>query len=337
MRNDLGSRLLALSRSFMHSRVFLTAIELGIFRALGSDRLNADELAERVGAEPRALEILANALVSMSLLEKKEDRFGNVPFSLEEIAANDGTNFEAFLHAVHLWEQWSELTNIVRGTRAGHPLPQPELARAGALAMRQYAKASADALAQTIGGPGVHRLLDLGGGAGTFSIALAMSCPQLSAVVFDANPEALAMAREEIAARGLEERVTTRQGTFVEDELGHGFDLVLISSVMCLLGEDENRRLLARVRDALVPGGEVVIRDAILDPSATAPPQFALFSINMLVTTAHGKAYTHQEISTWLTDTGFTRIQRLPLQDARLIIARTLGEFPLERPDGRAN
>jgi SAM-dependent methyltransferase len=319
MHNAMAGRFLALSRGFMHSRVFLTAIELGIFRTIGLDRLSAQDLADRVGAEPRALELVLNALVAMSLLEKTDGCFSNIPFCAEEIANHDGESFEAFRHAAYLWERWSDLTRIV--FQNPRTAPKTNLDRSGALTMRQYAEGSAHALAQTIGGPDVHRLLDIGGGPGTFSIALAKHFAQLHAVVFDANPQALDIAGKEVAASGLGERVKIRRGNFLDEDLGYGYDCVLLSSVICLLGEAENCRLLRRVRDALLPGGKIVIRDAILDPSGTSPPQFAFFSINMLVTTDKGKCYTHPEVCRWLEKAGFARIRRLPLQDARLIMA----------------
>jgi SAM-dependent methyltransferase len=325
MQNTFGSRMLTLSRGFMHSRVFLTAIELGLFRALGTEQLDAPALAERIGADPRALEVLLNALVSMSLLEKREGRFCNAPLALQALEADGGSDFDAFIHAACLWEKWSELTNIVRGQRPKPPALRPGLARASALAMRQYAQGSADTFAQAIDASRSHHLLDIGGGVGTLALALAIRHPQLHALVFDSNAAALEIAKDEIAAKLLGERVATRLGDFMTDDLGSGYDLVLLSSVLCLLSERENRALLARVQEAMVPGGRIVIRDAILDPAGTAPPQFALFSVHMLVATDHGKAYTGEEIIGWLSDAGLTGVHHMPLQDARLVLAEKPG------------
>ncbi len=319
MDDRFTPQLLSLSRGFMHSRAFLTAIELGLFQALGDESLSAEELAARLDADRRATDILCIALAAMNLLEKHGETFRNAAGL--PLGKKGGEADLAFRHAVQVWEQWSQLTQVVKSGRPAvyDASPTPEWNRVSALAMRQYAALTGEALAGILDLSAARTLLDLGGGTGACAMALAQRYPNLRAVIFDDNEAALAAAEEESAARGLEQRVTGMHGDFMEDDLGGPYDIVLLSSIVCLLGEEENRRLLARVHDALNDGGRVVIRDALVNPDRTTPPRAAIFSLHMLLNTAAGRSYSHAEVSDWLQTAGYERLRRYPLDEASVI------------------
>jgi hypothetical protein len=81
-----------------------------------------------------------------------------------------------------------------------------------------------------------------------------------------------------------------------------------------MLSPAENIDLLRRCREALAPGGRVVIQDFILEPDKTAPRFAALFALNMLVGTRGGASYSEPEYAAWLGEAGFHEIRhaRLP-------------------------
>jgi len=127
--------------------------------------------------------------------------------------------------------------------------------------------------------------------------------------VLDLEP-VLPIAAGHIRAAGLERRISLRAGDLRAGSLGEGYDLVLVSAICHMLGEDENRDLLARCARALAPGGRVAIREFILDPDRAGPPTAALFALNMLVGTARGNTYTEAEYRSWLEQAGFQEITR---------------------------
>ena len=61
-QTDYISHLIALARGYMPSRIFLTAMELGVFTQLGTQGRTASEMAKRLKTDERAMEILLNAL-----------------------------------------------------------------------------------------------------------------------------------------------------------------------------------------------------------------------------------------------------------------------------------
>jgi len=156
-------------------------------------------------------------------------------------------------------------------------------------------------------------MLDVGGGSGAYSIAFARANAQLRVDVLDL-PTVLPIAQGHIEEAGLSDRITTRAGDLRKDDLGNGYDLILLSAICHMLGVDANLGLLERCFAALSPGGRVIIQDFILEPDRTSPTWAALFALNMLVGTPDGSAYTGDEYLSWLRQVGFedARHVRLP-------------------------
>ena len=78
-------------RGFQESRAVLTALELDLFTAVG-EGAGAPEVAARLGADPRAAEMLLNALASLRLLVKREGVFHNSPAAARYFTAGSPDN-----------------------------------------------------------------------------------------------------------------------------------------------------------------------------------------------------------------------------------------------------
>jgi len=290
-------------RGFQESRVLLTAVELDILPAC-DDGADAAAVAGATGTDPRATGMLLNALAAMGVLVKEDGRF-----RCTGAARALGRERAGMLHMAHLWNTWSGLTECVRtGSSAGSG-PAGGQVENFIAAMHARARTIAVDAVRVVGHQGVRRLLDVGGGPATFAIAFAEADPDLRAEVLDLGP-VLPIAERHIREAGLEGRVTVREGDLRSDSLGEGHDLILLSAICHMLGEDENRDLLARCARALAPGGRVAIREFILDPDRAGPPGAALFALNMLVGTARGNTYTEAEYRSWMEHAGLGGISR---------------------------
>ncbi len=220
----------------------------------------------------------------------------------------------------NLWGLWSKLTRTIRQGRTEPSLWTEEARKGLALALREQASESAARLAALIDGWTVSTLLDLGGGPGTFSIALAQRFPHLQAVLCDRDDQALQVARSDIRAAGLEDRVRIMAADFLIDEIGSDYDLVLLSNVLCTCSEEQNRLLLSKEKSALNPGGRVLIRDHMLDDTKTSPASAALFSVCMVVGTSAGQVYSRAELKSWLEDSGFEAVHWVPVEPRCVMI-----------------
>jgi (2Fe-2S) ferredoxin/predicted O-methyltransferase YrrM len=315
-------------RGFQESRVVLTAIELDTFTAV-ADGATAAQAAAKMGTDPRASEMLLNALAALGLLSKHNAVFHNTPVSARYFVAGSPDDARAAtMHTANLWHRWSTLTDSVRaGTAPARQEPREpngQWTRSFIAAMHRNARERAPHVVRAVGTTGVRRMLDVGGGSGAYSIAFAQAGAELHAEVFD-RPEVLAIAREHIERVGLSGRVTTRAGDLCRDSLGSGYDLVLVSAICHMLGPDENRDLLRRCHQALAPGGRVVIQDFILEEDKTSPRMAALFSLNMLVGTERGASYNQSEYTRWLAEAGFREVSRIRLPGPSGLI---IGQVP---------
>ena len=300
--------------AWRESRIVLTAIELDLFTAVGKGTTPA-EVAARLQTDPRATDLLLHALAALGLLEKRGASFHNGPVAAQFLCAGSPDDRRrALMHIAALWHRWSALTECVR---KGEPAPrgprdaaEPE---AFIAAMHANSTQRAPALIAALDLLGVRRVLDVGGGSGGYAVALARAVPALRVEVLDLA-DVVPLTARYVAAAGVSDRVTVKAGDLNADDLGAGYDLVLISAICHMNGPAQNADLIRRAAKALAPGGRLVVHDHVLEPDRTAPKAGAIFAINMLVNTAAGGNYTEAEYFEWMSEAGLVDLAhaRLP-------------------------
>lgn len=310
--------IMALSRSFMECRVLLTGAELNIFMHL-SEPTSSNELASKNGWHERPLTVLLDALAAMGLLVKSDGRYrtapGMLPFLLQD---SPQTILPMIRHTATIWKNWSNLTRIVAETggidcaSAGFKDPDDRKAFIGA--MHVVARTHAPKIVKSTNPGSAQRLLDVGGGSGSYTIAFLEASAHMSATLFDL-PDVVEMARERIEESGLLDRVSLVPGDFHTDSLPKGHDLALVSAIIHMNSPDQNVDLFNKVFEALVPGGRIVVRDHVMKPDKTAPKSGALFAINMLVGTPGGGTYSYEEIKSGLVAAGFDNVRLIQEED----------------------
>ncbi len=304
-------------KSFWESRALLTAIELDIFNAVGNGG-TALQIAEKLGTDSRATEMLLNVLVGMEVLKKGGEMFVNTATSSRFFREGSPDNMRmSLMHSVNLWDSWSTLTECVRqGTsvRRAAGVAHDELqTKAFIAAMHRNARERASVVIRAVGLNGVSRMIDLGGGSGAYSIAFAQAKPDLKVTLLDV-PEVLPLTTEYVREAGVAERVTFTPGDLRTDKFGGGYDLALLSAICHMFGVEQNKDLLRRAFEALNDGGRLVIQEFILEPDRSKPLFAALFSLHMLVGTEKGSSYSSDEYTDWLKAVGFRDVKyvRLP-------------------------
>jgi hypothetical protein len=207
-------------RGYRAAQILLTANQLEIFRHLNGSPRRAAEMAELTGSHPEAMRRLLNAAAGLGLLTKQDDLYGNSPLAAACLT-EDGPFFLGNMARLEQtgYERWGRLPEAIR---VGHwPALNREMedrtnwVRNFELAMYDMARISAPAVAEAIDLPPDRplRLLDVGGGHGGYSMALARRYPNLTATVFEL-PAAAEVAREIIQAARMTQRVTVRAGIF---------------------------------------------------------------------------------------------------------------------------
>jgi SAM-dependent methyltransferase/predicted transcriptional regulator len=301
--------IMAAARGFMRSRIILTAAELDLFTIIEDSSTSAEKIARRLSLDRRALERVLDCLVTFGLLRKEEGTYSLTGESAPYSSKHPASVLPMLLHMSHLWPSWSDLTEIVKKgpdprQKPAGPMESMESRRAFIGAMHVVGRTLSEEIAASLELSGCRKMLDIGGGSGTYTIAFLKRNPQLKAVLFDLQ-DVIPMARERLSSEGMLDRVELIAGDFYADDLPTGCDLALLSAIIHQNSRQENRELYRRACLALEPGGMLLIRDHIMNEQRTWPPEGALFAINMLVRTGGGDTYSFHEVAQDLIEAGF--------------------------------
>jgi SAM-dependent methyltransferase len=312
------AELLKLSGNYWNTCTLHAGVKLDLFTKLADVSLSAAELALQLEIPERGLAMLLDALTAMELLDKQEQHYCATPFAgLFLSSASPAYLGHIILHHHHLVESWSRLDEAVREgapvrDRISH---QPTEAERESFLMGMFnlAMLNAPKVAEAVDLTGRRRLLDLGGGPGTYAIHFCQRNPDLEAVVFDL-PTTRPFAEQTLARFGLSERISFAGGDFIAGPLPGGFDVTWLSQVLHGEGPDGCARLLANAVNALESGGLLLVQEFILDDDRAAPLFPALFSLNMLLGTPEGQAYSEPELVELMQRAGLVDIERLELE-----------------------
>ena len=310
--------IMSLASKFRESRIFLTAVEMDVFTLLAKNPMSAQETANRLEATVRGVTILLDAVVSMGLLEKKEEKY-HCPAEVASILSKESPTsiLPIAMMATGGWKRWSDLTDIVRrGNRIrGTPFDFKESEQeAFTGAMHASAFKMAPGIVAAIKPGEARKLLDIGGGSGAYTQAFLEASPGLTATIFDL-PLVINMARRRLATTGLLDRIQFIAGDFCKDELPTGHDLALLSAIIHQNSPEQNIELFRKILRALKPEGRLVIRDHVMSSDHTQPTSGAFFAVNMLVVTAGGRTYSFEEIKSALESAGFIKVNLIQPDD----------------------
>jgi demethylspheroidene O-methyltransferase len=304
-----------------------------VFELLRAGPLGRAEFEIRLGLPADAAERLLAAAVALGLLERRSAmQVGLGPLGAA-LVDNPGVIAMIEHHAM-LYADLRDPVGLLRGERR-----ELELERYWAYArsterrevdperVRGYTALMA-ASQQLIAGEvlaayplGRHqRLLDVGGGAGTFLIAAAAAAPTLELVLFDL-PAVAEIARRAFERAGLAGRARAVGGDFHLDPLPAGADIV--SFVRVLHDHDDERALalLRAARAALPRRGTVLIAEPLAGTAGAETVGDAYFNFYLLAM-GSGRARSLAEIRGLLEAAGFDAPRslptRLPLQTSVL-------------------
>ena len=306
--------LLEISGDYWKTCTLHAGVKLDVFTALGEDRLSARVLADRLNTSSDGLERLLDALSAMQLLRRYADGYENTRASLAYLVYTSPDYIGWMLmHHHHLVDAWRRLDeSVVSGgpVRAPASEASAEWREAFLKGMQTNARLQAPSVVAAIDLKGKKNLLDLGGGPATYAIHFCQAYAGLSALVFDL-PDSRPVAEANIRAAGLSERIGFQAGDFHKDAVSGRFDVVWLSHILHGEGPVDGQKVIDLAVSALEPGGEILIHDFILDDSRDGPEFPALFSLNMLVGTRYGQAYSESEIKAMLSRAGMTSVERL--------------------------
>jgi demethylspheroidene O-methyltransferase len=308
--------LFDLNAGFVYSQILSACVRLGVFDALRDGPLTLPQLALRVGLALEATRLLCDAAVSLRLLSHRRDsRIG-----LGELGAalidNPGVAAMVRHHAI-FYADLADPVALLRRGRGGTALAD-YWAYAGNDAARsldggsvaEYSAlmaASQPMVAEEVLGAyafaGHRCLLDVGGGEGAFLAAVGARHPHLRLMLFDL-PAVAQRAGERLRERGLAERAAVHGGSFHDDPLPRGADIVSLVRVAHDHDDEAVMALLRKIRDALADGGVLLIAEPMSATPGAEPIGDAYFGFYLLAM-GRGRPRRAVELRKMLREAGF--------------------------------
>lgn len=300
---------------YWETKILLTAVKLDLFSAIDGRSRTAKEVADRLGADERALTPVMNALVAMRLLTKEGDSYANTEVAGTYLVKH-GPQYVGHLLVLHdaEWDNWGKLEQTIRTGRS--PVTKhvfetdPDLGVNILSVLHRIGRQSGPEFAKRLALHEARTLLDLGGGAGTNAIAFVTAYPNLTATIFDL-PATLPLTEKTVKEAGLEGRIALKAGDFNQDPLGGPYDLALMSDILHYQDFNANAAVVKKVFAHLAPGGRLVIKDRFLDPAGTGPAWTTAFAVHILVNTERGGCYRTADAMRWMADAGFESVTEL--------------------------
>ncbi|WP_089292128.1 methyltransferase [Actinoplanes regularis] len=306
------------------------AVDLSLAEHLADGPRTAAEIAEAEGADPGATARFLRACASMGLVTYAEGGFAgtelltvlhrDAPMSLRDLAASQSS--------ACMWQTWARIPEAIRSGEAqttqalgmsffdylaAHP---DEGALFGAAMASMSAPVIREAV-EVIDTAGATTVVDVGGAHGSFALAMLAKHPGLEAIVLDL-PHSVPGAQAAAAESGLADRFTAVAGDFFK-EVPPG-DILLLKFILHDWSDDDCVLLLSNCRDALRPGGRIVITEIVIDDHS--PGIAPLMDIAMLAS-AGSRERTLAEFDDLLSRAGLRRSTATPVEPPYVVIEAT--------------
>lgn len=299
--------IMRLASGFMAAKHLFAASDLGIFEALAESPADLAALAARTGLTPRAARISVDAMVALDLVERDGEVYRNGAAAAHYLAGRPGPDLRPFLR---FWDQISYPTWQSLAVALGSGPPQEifdlddakqAITSAG---IEAILAGPSRALPNVVDLASHHRLLDIGGGTGSWAIAAAQQHPHLRATVVDL-PVVATLASERVAGAGLDDRIDVVATDVLIDPLPVDHDVFLIANLVHYWSPETNIELLRSTRAAAPSGALLLLADFWTDPTHTQPLHAALMAGEFAVHLKDGDVYSVEEVKPWLAAAGW--------------------------------
>jgi predicted O-methyltransferase YrrM len=268
-----------IQRAFIVSRLIVAAERLQVFRKLHGKRMSAAAICRALKIHKFYCDTFLNSLVSLGFLRKSGDTYWNTRFG-EKYFIEERSIYWTRQYSKECVQAYEALMVLEQELASGRSpasikgLKTPSYTEAMQKDRRRaedftqmlfhFHQDDARALAECLDLSKRRVLLDVGGGSGVMSIAVAKKNRHLRACVLDIAA-VCKIAAKNIQRAGLSKRIDTQTGD-IRRSLPTGYDVIMFCDIGPL-----SMQLLRNAYKSLPPGGLVVAVDRYLSDDGTQP------------------------------------------------------------------
>jgi len=307
--------------------VVRAAIELDCFTAIAEGATTAAAVAKSRGGTERSMRILldAVAVASPKLLRKRGKGYALTPVSRRYLVRSGPAFIGELMPLYGHRKMWDGFYDLPAAVRAGRSVMEKDAHSEGQEFWEDFARATVKAAQVKAGkmvpllgkNPGPLSILDIACGSGMYGATFARRIPGSNLTLFD-QENVLVQTR----------KIVDVPATFVAGDLFRMpfrgmFDLVIASHVFHHFNPADCLALMGKIREALAPGGRLMIQEFIPDEKRARNEQAVMFAVTMLVWTREGDAYLRSDYEKWLKQSGFRKVTFHPQPDPGDVLVAT--------------
>jgi demethylspheroidene O-methyltransferase len=316
--------LFDLCAGFVYSQILLACVQVKLFDVLADGPLDPRDIAARTGLTVPAVSRLVRAAESLGLVAERSG--GRVGLAMKGAAlrGNPGALVMIEHHAL-LYADLVDPVALLRGEQRNTELsrywPYASAAAASELGSSEVsAYTNLMAQSQTLIADDIisaypfarhKRLLDVGGGDGSFLAALGARVPDLRLQLFDlpaVASRAAARFAEDQPDAAVAHRVEVVGGDFSTDDLPRGADVVSLVRVILDHTDQGAIKILSAIRRVLPDNGVLIIAEPMRGLAGVEPVGDAYFGFYLLAM-GRGEARSPEQLKALLVAAGFDRVK----------------------------
>jgi hypothetical protein len=292
----------------------LAGMQLDVFTPLQDGPKNIEKIASDLGVNSSRLRLLLYSLAAAGLLTEDHGLFSNT-LEGQQFLVKGSPSYIGDWHAI-FFNRWIRSLKIAESIRAGAPQAKLDFSDSPQEELEKYFRrinlltvAAAHSLLERYDFSSTKTLADVGCGAAGIAVTITKACPQVQATAIDL-PQVVPITQKIIDSEGATKRVRVLTADVLSGSLPGTYDTVVLRAVLQVLSSEDARLAVKNVAPAVQRGGTIYIIGHILDDSLAAPPEALGFNLTSISQFDSGESYTEQEHRSWLSDAGFTDIER---------------------------
>ena len=314
--------MLQMTSGYWISQSIYAAAKLGIADLLKDGAKTCDELANSTGTNSRSLYRVMRALAQVGVFaEKEEGTFSITPLSAcLQSDHPKSMRALAILFGEEQYKAWGDILYSVQTGESsfehlfGMPVfdyyaQNPESGKTFNQAMTSGSDAEKAAVVETYDFSNIHKLVDIGGGQGSFISAILKANPDLQGVLFDLESVVKA-APDVISAEGVSDRCEIAGGSFY-DSVPSGADAYILKHVLHDWDDETSLTILKNCHQAMAENGKLLVVEQVVPPG-NEPALAKFMDVNMMMLHPGGCERTEAEYQALFEAAGFKLTKTTP-------------------------
>lgn len=311
---DYTNSILELINGYKISNALFIAAEFNLFDYIDGKR-TVQEIALEISVYNKALEIILDIFVSIGLIKKISNDIYFVDEDIRPLLVSYSKN--SFIPLIKLENYLSEkhtaksMLREVMLNGKGYDLfnqnSKENQEKLYGQAMDHGSKYSSICVARELLSIKDGRVLDVGGGIGTYAIQLCKMNKNIVVDIVD-KTEMEKECLKNISRNNFKNRINLYSGDIRNFSFNVEYDGIILSNVLHLFDEDTNKEIIKKLSSIVKEKGIIVFHDFFLSDDKTSPRVSSLFTLDWLM---HGAFFNvnSKDISAWVEQFGLKVIK----------------------------